>query len=175
MANTRPTPVSFLGGIRLCFLLLFCPGKFQVLQEKDNERLSALDGVSIQPEQREHPALIVRRAFFSSLFLVSLSGVSGFVAGNLWGKFGTCSTSDSIAWLQILGACALLWGTLFIRGWEIQTHGGVTLTERVNQWIYRALYCIGTAILVFSLAWPQCPAANNAVERDAPQAVRPSP
>lgn len=34
--------------------------------------------------------------------------------------------------------------------------GGVSLTERVNQWIYRTLYCIGTAILVGSLALPAC-------------------
>lgn len=45
---------------------------------------------------------------------------------------------------------------LFIRGWEIQTHAGVTFTERVNQWIYRFLYCAGTTAIVCSLAWPQC-------------------
>ena len=45
----------------------------------------------------------------------------------------------------------MLWGTLFVRGWEIQTYSGVTLVERVNRWLYRALYCSGTALIVASL------------------------
>jgi hypothetical protein len=48
----------------------------------------------------------------------------------------------------------LLWGTLFVRGWDIQTIGGVTLVERVNHWIYRTLYCLGTAVFIFSLSLP---------------------
>ena len=50
------------------------------------------------------------------------------------------------------GAGLLLWGTLFVRGYDIQTYGGVTLTERVNQWVYRTMYCAGTALLVCSVA-----------------------
>jgi len=53
---------------------------------------------------------------------------------------------------QVFGAGLLLSGTLFVRGWEIQSWSGVTLTERVNQWIYRFLYCTGTAVLIWSLA-----------------------
>lgn len=82
----------------------------------------------------------------------SRGGLSlGLGIGNSLG----CSTPKLIAWLQIAGTCLLLWGTLFVRGWNIQTYGGVTLTERVNQWLYRTLYCVGTAVLVSSLAWPQ--------------------
>ena len=67
-----------------------------------------------------------------------------------------CVTTKLISWLQIVGACFLLWGTLFVRGWEIETNCGVTFTERVNQWLYRFLYCVGTAVLVCSLVWTQC-------------------
>lgn len=56
--------------------------------------------------------------------------------------------------LQIFGATIVLWATLFVRGWEIQTIGGITLTERVNRWIYRLLYCSGTAAIVASLVLP---------------------
>ena len=56
--------------------------------------------------------------------------------------------------LQIFGATVLLGATLFVRGWDIQSWGGVTLTERVNRWIYRFLYCLGTAVIVASLALP---------------------
>jgi hypothetical protein len=55
--------------------------------------------------------------------------------------------------LQIAGALILLCGTLAVRGWDIQTHGGVTLTERVNQWLYRGAYCVGSALVIVALAW----------------------
>jgi hypothetical protein len=69
---------------------------------------------------------------------------------------GRCSTPQTVVWLQIVGAGLLLWGTLFVRGWEIQTYSGVVFTERVNQWLYRFLYCTGTSVIVYSLAFLPC-------------------
>jgi len=108
------------------------------------------------PPASPHRAFVVRRAFFSSLALVLVSGAVGFSAGVMMKSLGRCATGATTSWLQIGGTSLLLWGTLFIRGWEIQSYGGVTLTERVNQWIYRALYCAGTAVIVYSLAFPAC-------------------
>ena len=67
-----------------------------------------------------------------------------------------CATPGNVAALQVVGASLLLWATLFVRGFEIQTNAGVTLTERVNQWLYRFLYCVGTALIVYSLAFQLC-------------------
>lgn len=62
--------------------------------------------------------------------------------------------SDMITiFLQIVGTGLLLWGTLFVRGWEIQTWNGKTIVEKVNRWIYRIMYCLGTGIIVCSLIW----------------------
>ncbi len=36
----------------------------------------------------------------------------------------------------------------------MQAMGGATLPERVNQWLYRTLYCVGTALIVWGRAWP---------------------
>ena len=152
MADTRPTPVSFFGAIRLCFLVLFAPKILIEAQEQDAKaRINYTTHV-----EREHSAYIVRRAFLYSLLLVILSGAIGYGAGLALGSLTSCATAKFIAWLQIGGACLLLWGTLFVRGWEIETYCGVTFTERVNQWLYRFLYCVGTAVLVCSLSWPQC-------------------
>lgn len=152
MADTRPTPVSFFGAIRLCFLVLFAPKKLIELQEQDAK---ARNNFTTHVE-REHSAYIVRRAFLYSLLLVILSGAIGFGAGLTLGSLIGCAATKLIAWLQIGGTSLLLWGTLFVRGWEIETYCGVTFTERVNQWLYRFLYCVGTAVLVCSLSWPQC-------------------
>ena len=152
MANTRPTPVKFFSAVRLCIILLFAPKKLIEEQNRDAQNLNN----STVPVEREHSAYIVRRAFLYSLLLVIVSGAIGYGAGLALGLWLCCATSKLISWLQIIGACLLLWGTLFVRGWEIETYCGVTFTERINQWLYRALYCVGTAVLVCSLAWPQC-------------------
>jgi hypothetical protein len=150
MENTTPTPVGFLGALKLVVLLLLRPARFLELQAEDNAVLNA-----VKNPTRVEGAHVVRRAFFASLILVIASAAAGYALGALGGRV-SCVRPGTVAWLQIVGTSLLLWGTLFIRGWEIQTHGGITLTERVNQWIYRGLYCLGTAVLVSSLAVPTC-------------------
>ncbi len=150
MAAQHPTKISFLKAIHLCFLALFFPQRFIAEEEANNRQLTELP-----PVEPEKGALKLRRALFKAFELVALSGVIGTIVGRI--AHGLCgpASSNTISVLQIAGALLLLWGTLAVRGWDIQTYGGATLTERVNQWIYRLLYCCGTAVLVISLSWPQ--------------------
>ena len=76
----------------------------------------------------------------------------GYFAGRLTAVICGAPPHVVITAVQVLGAALLLWGTLFVRGWEIQSFAGVTLSERVNQWLYRFLYCAGTIVVVWSLA-----------------------
>jgi hypothetical protein len=152
MADIRPTKISILRAFYLCILLIIAPKKFLREEVKDNQARKNFSGQA----EREPSAMIVRRAFGISLLLVLLSGLIGYGLGFMAGHILGCVSNKITTILLILGALALLWGTLFVRGWEIQTYCGVTLTERANQWLYRALYCFGTAIIVFSLVWPQC-------------------
>lgn len=153
MADTRPTPASPLRAFKLCLVVLFAPERMAEEDQRDDELRKELN---TPPLTKPHRAIVVRKAFFSSLRLVLISGALGYAAGLAMQTLGRCATSASVMWLQMLGASLLLWGTLFIRGWEIQSYGGVTLTERANQWIYRTLYCAGTAFIVYSLAFPAC-------------------
>ena len=75
----------------------------------------------------------------------------GYLSGKALGWVSSPTPTRLVPALQIFGVTVLLWATLFVRGWDIQTLGGVTLTERVNRWIYRLLYCLGTAAIVASL------------------------
>lgn len=131
-----------------CLLAIFSPKHFLSFQERQTKLLC------ITAASDNGSAFVIRRAFWLSLVLVILSGTfggfSGLVAGQLFGP----ASLRLIGTLQVIGACILLWGTLFVRGWEIQTYKGHTLIEKVNQWLYRALYCTGTAVLVASLIWP---------------------
>jgi hypothetical protein len=152
MADTRPTPIGFLRALQLCFLLLFAPNRFIEHEARDIESRNEYKDKLPQV----HRAHIVRQALLSSMLLVLASAAVGYGTGLLMAQFGRCATTATVAWLQIIGASLLLWGTLFIRGWEILSWSGVTLTERVNQWLYRGLYCIGTAVVVYSLSFPAC-------------------
>jgi len=125
MADTRLTKVSFTRATYLCLLAIFRPETLAKESEKDNEKRKK--------------------------FLMIASASIGFIIGQVIdGLFGSMHTIV-ITSFQITGALLLLWGTLFVRGWEIQSYGGVTLAERVNKWIYRSLYCIGTTIIICSL------------------------
>jgi len=149
MADTRLTKVGFLRALYLCVFSIFYPQKLVEAERSDEE---VRQNFSQPPPLPEPRALKLRRAFWVSLVLVLCSIVAGYSAGKIVGAVSGPATSRLVGGLQIVGATLLLWATLFVRGWDIQSIGGVTLTERVNQWIYRSLYCLGTAVVVASLA-----------------------
>lgn len=133
--------------VYLCFLTLVAPSKFTELEGTDDETLRK------SPSFPEGNAFKIRRAIFSALLLVIGAGALGaLIAKILELSYGPASRG-AIVGLQVAGASILLWATLAVRGWEIQSFGGVRLSERVNRWIYRFLYSAGTAILVCSVVW----------------------
>jgi hypothetical protein len=149
MADTRLTHVSFLRALKLCAFGIFFPQKLVEAERTDEEVRKSFSQPPPNPAPR---AKKLRGAFWVSLILVLCSALAGYAAGKIAVTATTISPSRVVGSLQIIGATLLLWATLFVRGWDIQTIGGVTLTERVNQWIYRFLYCLGTAVVVASLA-----------------------
>ena len=154
MADTTPSPISPWRALYLCALLIVAPEKFNAAEARDDEWRANNPSNAVKRTKGE----IVRAAFFSSFIEVVLAAAFGYATGFLTKLGGLCFTGAAVAWIQIAGASILLWGTLFIRGYEISSWSGVTYSERVNQWIYRALYCVGTSIAVFSLAVQQCKA-----------------
>jgi hypothetical protein len=132
-----------------CILVIVSARRFLAFQ-----RVQAA-ALGMNPASDDDSAHIVHRAFWLSLLLVVVSALAGAIIGATAGDILGPATVRHIAILQVCGALLLLWGTLFVRGWQIQTYEGKTVIERINQWIYRALYCVGTAVLVASLVWPQ--------------------
>lgn len=131
-----------------CLLAIFSPKRFLVFQQV---KLKAL-GISVS--SNEVSVYLIYRTFWLSLMLVIVSGVFGWIAGILAGQAFGFASARLIGLLQITGTSFLLWGTLFVRGWDIQTYNGQTLIECVNRWLYLTLCCFGTAVLVASLIWP---------------------
>jgi hypothetical protein len=148
MADTRPTKLTLRRAISLCLLGIFAPAKLAEEEAADNAARANFSGKSGETPR----AFVVRRAFWTSLGLVVGSVAVGYLLGRLTAAACGSPSGTVIILAQVMGAGLLLWGTLFVRGWEIQSFCGVTLAERVNQWIYRFLYCAGTAVIVWSLA-----------------------
>lgn len=157
MADTRPTKLKFPKIIHLCFLAFFKPKQFIEEENKDN----ALRNDSSSPKKK-HNIYVVRKALLSSLGLIVLSAILGAVVGLFLRDKLNNPTEHMVSLLQIAGACLILWGTFFVRGWEIQTWGGENFTERFNRWIYRTLCFLGTSIIICSLVWTikQCDASD---------------
>ena len=128
MAATRPTPLTLHRKVSLCLMLLFSPRKFRQEEDSDN---ACRHNFTDQGESA-HRSILVRDAFLKSLLGVLISGTIGYALGELVHSAGRCATQETTNWLQISSASLLLWATIFIRGWEIQTYSGATLTEQVN-------------------------------------------
>jgi hypothetical protein len=142
--------IRFYRALYLCILAILFPNKFITEVESYPKE-------SLPPENKYKAIFIVTRAFGFSLFLVIIFGGIGYAIGWVWGRTFGCVNLQTILLIQIIGALFLLWGTLFVRGWEIQTWTSVTPIEKVNRWLYRSLCCLGTAIIVFSLVLSPCP------------------
>jgi hypothetical protein len=118
-------------------------------ERTDNAKLET------QPNLTPERGLLLRRALLEAAVWMVAAASVGFLLGVLLGcYFG--NSSRAIVSLQFVGAAILLWATLANRGWDIASYATSTLTERVNEWIYRVSYSLGTALLVASLGWGYC-------------------
>lgn len=146
------TPVSLWRAVYLCLLAILRPSALA----KENDKNALVLNPTFEGAQREPAAFVICRAFWLSFAAVSISVVLGFAIGYVTTSLFGCANSSTITAIAGAGAGILLWGTLFVRGWQVQTFKGVSLSERVNQWLYWVLYCLGTVVVVWSVSWSTC-------------------
>lgn len=124
MGQKKPIKVSFTLAIKYCWLTIFCPQKLIELEKENSVLLES------QENDTEHSAIKVHKAFLSSFLLIVVFAVLGILIGYMLHYIYGAPSKFSINVLQIFGAGLLLWGTLFVRGFEIQSYACVTLSER---------------------------------------------
>jgi uncharacterized membrane protein len=153
----------FFRAVRLCFIFVFSPHKFAQCEDQEMRRANAEEEKKKHEERAQQADeeasqryIVVRRALLKSLFAVVVSVGIGVFIGKIPQLLCYCVLEITVNVLEVVGACLLLWAVLFVRGWEIQTIGGFTLTEQVNQWIYRALSIVGTVVFVSAVSAHQC-------------------
>lgn len=148
MSNKEPTKLNILKKIRLVFLFIFNTELFINEEELDNKKLSEK-----QPSPDEPRAYKLKKAFLFSLLAIVITGISGLLTGITLNYFISNPNVIFTHILQMTAATILLWATLALKGWDIQSWKGITFTERMNQWIFRSLYCFGTFLAVVSIVW----------------------
>ena len=136
--------------LRAIFLLVFAPKAFV--------RESVRHDLSLRFERRRRPQRAettrkLRAALGCGAALVAMSAVAGAIAGKGLAFTLGPPAPGYVAGLQVIAGAVLLWATLSYLGWEIQSYKGENLGEKVNRWIFRGNYCLGTGILVCSLVW----------------------
>lgn len=147
MALKNPTPTSLSQKIGLCWLALADPARFSELEAEDDEALNSREAM---PQRYRVDS--VRNAYGNAL----LASLSAALIGAALGAgaiivFGNATLAAAI--VAALGAAVLLWATLAVRGWEVQTWNGATLTEQLNRWLFRGMYWIGTMLLALAAVW----------------------
>ncbi len=131
-----PSPSTVVGKIRLCWLAVFDPARFTRIE-------SALG----TPEPRKWDRRIDQVR--SGLAAAFLSTVSAALVGGCVG-LGVLSILPAEVGMSVLGglgALLLLWAIVGVRGWNIQSVKGNTLSEQVNRWLYLSLSWAGTMLL----------------------------
>jgi hypothetical protein len=138
----------FWFAVRATLTCLISPPRFTSLAAQ--YKISA-----IQPTENEdlRRAQIIRRAFWVSSFLTAGALCAGYALG--WTlKYFLCAASDtSVTLVQAVSAAVVLVATLAARGWDIQSYSGETLPEKVNQWLTRSLFVLGTFFFSLFLGW----------------------
>lgn len=98
---------------------------------------------------------LVRSSLWNALMIVVVAIVAALISAYVLQVMGIYKSSLWDAWLQYGGVGILLWATLGRVESAIQTVDGGTLPERVDLWLYRGLYVVGSYALALYVAWGQ--------------------
>ena len=133
-------------------LLLFRPARFARIAVEHDSQLPPTKNHSLEELTWERVKKI-RHSLATGFSLVLLtSSVAGLSALILHSLFGPAPPLLATLF-QISSAAIILGATLALLGWEIQSFKGQTLPEKVNRFLYRLSYVIGTYLFVLSLTW----------------------
>ena len=134
--------------VRAVLLCVFSPRRFLPVAVKHDTQLHG----EANTTEINRMSRLIQQSLRESLLLVALAVALGAGAGQVLSSLCGPSTGYGSRGLQWFGIGILLWATLSLLGWELPD--GQTLAEKVNRWLYRGLYLIGTALLACSVSWP---------------------
>lgn len=146
MALKEPKPLSPCLAIYACWLAITAPDEF------DRFSIGFDADLNNRPDDKRRGVDIVRQGYWEALIWMILALGSGVAIGLILRTLKAQAPLGA-AIAAIGGTIVLLWATLAFQGWPIQSSSDATLTERVNRWLFRFLYALGTCLLVSAAVW----------------------
>jgi hypothetical protein len=132
---------------------MISPRRFADLADEYDRKLPQVDTGQDRLARLVLMAEIIRRALWISCLCTIGAILLGYSIGfSLKCTVGAASTSTA-TFVQAVSAGVILIATLTVRGSEIQTYSGETLSEKVNQWLMRTLFVCGTFAFSLFLGW----------------------
>jgi hypothetical protein len=141
MALKQPKRLTPRLAIYACWLAVFAPTKFERFREEFD---ADLDG---RPNDERRGVDKVRQGYWEASIWMMWALGSGVLVGLILRTLNGQAPLGAAS-IAICGTAILLWATLAFQGWSVQSFSDTTLTERVNRWLYRFLYALGTCLLV---------------------------
>jgi hypothetical protein len=96
---------------------------------------------------------LIRSSLFTAFFVVAGAIAAALLTAQVLQDQTIPKSQNWNVGLQFGGIGVLLWATLGRVESAIQTWDGVTVPERVDQWLYRFLYIAGSYALALSVVW----------------------
>ena len=144
MAAKVPIRLSIIEILRLVFLAIFYPSRFQEEEAADCKTLET------RPNADLIRVNIVRSSYFESFIFVLTAVVVGWFTAKI-SQFMWVQNRPFAIGLAIVGTAILLWATVAVKGWEVASFSTVTLGERLNICVFRFLYWLGTMLLIAAI------------------------
>jgi hypothetical protein len=141
-----------INNCQLIFAFVFSKRRFFVLSKIINQEINSRKNSG--SVSNKDTLSKVRTNIVISFTVVIVATIIGSIVGYFGNLlFGPVSFSINKLF-QYFGVGILLWGTLGKQGLDIETFCGETAIERVDRFIYRTFYIIGSFFLVLSASWP---------------------
>lgn len=143
---------------RAVFLLVVRPSALKKVAAEYHEYINRRETMEAKlqrekdsPPHYEQSIDRIRRGLFTSLGLVAMAFALAALTGRAIVGLNGPVSEDLLESLQYIGIGILLWATLAKQGWAIQTFDGTTVPEVVDEFLYRALYVLGSFVLALSV------------------------
>lgn len=143
--------IPFFKGLWIVVLFFFAKKKFQKIEDKDNK-----DRINVRnrnEEDEDRRSEILWKGYVISLTYILLSLLIGTITAFALISAGLTPGKYTSVIFQLISALFILWATLSVGGWSIQSYSNDTLTEKVGRWVASWSYSVGTLLLVVSLLW----------------------
>tara|TARA_R110002050_G_scaffold231732_1_gene367578 strand:+ start:734 stop:1192 length:459 start_codon:yes stop_codon:yes gene_type:complete len=141
--------------IRLALWFIFQPNKFLQESEKHMAWINSPEAISESQDEKTYSqsaraAKLIRAAYSKSFWLVVSAVLTGGIVGKFLVGLGMINSQATSEASQYVGIALLLWATFGQVGWGLQTMHGATYPERVNDFLCRTLYVLGSFLLALS-------------------------